>query len=346
MMNARSSQIIGCVYLVLVSLFAANMAIGSEVEPDDESQAGSYKDRIYLSNGDRVTGSMKELDQGRLRVRTRTMDTVYLNWADIEGIETDKYLRIGLSDGSFEYGQLQRTDSRGDLLVVEAEHAVKISTSEIVSVRPLRVHDRLLARLEGDAKGGVDYTKGSDILKLNVASNLRLRRERYEIAVELSWNETARSEDNNSSRALLAGDYTRFLRDRWFWKGTSSFERNDETGVELRGLLGGSTGRYLVLTPRQRFEVNAGLAATNEIRTGNASDQSSLEGMLRTSYDLFIYRVPKTRLSAGLSLFPGITETGRLRGNANISLRNEIIEDLFWDLSFYTTYDNQPPEGG
>ncbi|MDH5345422.1 MAG: hypothetical protein OEW59_06630, partial [Gammaproteobacteria bacterium] len=64
MMNARSSRIIGCVYLVLVSLFAANMAIGSEVEPDDESQAGSYKDRIYLSNGDRVTGSMKELDQG------------------------------------------------------------------------------------------------------------------------------------------------------------------------------------------------------------------------------------------------------------------------------------------
>jgi putative salt-induced outer membrane protein YdiY len=34
-----------------------------------------------------------------------------------------------------------------------------------------------------------------------------------------------------------------------------------------------------------------------------------------------------------------------MRVNTDITLRNEIIRSVFWDLSFYTRYDNRPPEG-
>jgi hypothetical protein len=34
-----------------------------------------------------------------------------------------------------------------------------------------------------------------------------------------------------------------------------------------------------------------------------------------------------------------------MRISTNITLRNEIIRDLFWDLSFYSTYDNKPAQG-
>ena len=45
------------------------------------------------------------------------------------------------------------------------------------------------------------------------------------------------------------------------------------------------------------------------------------------------------------SAFPGITETDRLRVNADITLRNEIIRSVFWDLSVYGTWDNRPAAG-
>ena len=67
--------------------------------------------------------------------------------------------------------------------------------------------------------------------------------------------------------------------------------------------------------------------------------------MIRSSFDLFKLNIPTTRLSANINVFPGITESGRLRVNTDISLRNEIVRDLFWDLSFYSTYDNQPAKG-
>jgi len=34
-----------------------------------------------------------------------------------------------------------------------------------------------------------------------------------------------------------------------------------------------------------------------------------------------------------------------MRVNTNVSLRNEIIRDLFWDLTFYSTFDSRPVQG-
>ena len=93
-----------------------------------------------------------------------------------------------------------------------------------------------------------------------------------------------------------------------------------------------------------RFEVNVGLAASLEDRT-DGTKQDGVEGLIRSSFDIFKLNIPMTRLTANVNLFPGITESGRFRVNTDITLRNEIVRDFFWDLQFYSSYDNQPAEG-
>jgi putative salt-induced outer membrane protein YdiY len=93
-----------------------------------------------------------------------------------------------------------------------------------------------------------------------------------------------------------------------------------------------------------RFEVNAGLAASTEDRTDNTT-RESIEGLIQSSFDLFQLNIPVTRLSANINVFPGITEKDRIRVNTDITLRNEIFRDFFWDLTFYSNFDNQPAEG-
>jgi len=43
-------------------------------------------------------------------------------------------------------------------------------------------------------------------------------------------------------------------------------------------------------------------------------------------------------------LFPSLTESGRYRTDSSVSLRREIVSDFFLDLSFYYTYDSDPPD--
>lgn len=306
--------------------------------------SGEYTDRIRLKNGDIITGNLKELDRGKLRFKTQTMDTVFINWVDIESIDSDKYLRIARTDGSFNYGVIKKSDLTDGVIVQDHGQEVEVPILSVSTIQPIRVQESFWHQLEGDVSTGIDYKKATDILLVNLSSNLRFRQEKYELAFGANWNETTRNGDNNSSRADLSGTYTRFLRNRWFWKASGGFERNQELGIDLRALVGGTVGKYLVQRPTLRFELNAGLAGNQENRTDNTT-ATSVEGLIRSSLDIFKLDIPITRLSANINIFPGITESGRLRVNADITLRNEIIRSLFWDLSFYSTYDNQPAQG-
>jgi hypothetical protein len=47
-----------------------------------------------------------------------------------------------------------------------------------------------------------------------------------------------------------------------------------------------------------------------------------------------------------LEIIPNLTNTGRVRGEFDITLKWEIIQDLFWQLSFYDSYDSDPVADG
>ena len=329
---------------VLIALAIALLTSLSSSAFAQLDDSATYTDRLHLKNGDTITGDLKELDRGKLRFKTRTMDTVYVNWIDIESIDSNKYLRIERTDGTFNYGVIKKSDLTDKLVVLDDNHEVEVPILVVASIQPIRVKESFWRRLEGDISGGIDYKKASDILLINLSSSLRLKQEKYELGFGANWNETSRTEDNNSSRANISVTYTRFLRNRWFWKASGGFERNQELGIDLRTIVGGTAGKYFVRTPTVRFEVNAGLAGNRE-NLQDDTTATSVEGLIRSSLDIFKLSVPSTRLSASVNVFPGITESGRLRVNTNISLRNEIIRDLFWDLTFYSTYDNQPVQG-
>ena len=326
-------------FTCLVTLVILGHPAGAQLE-----NVGAYTDRIHLKNGDVITGNMKELDRGKLRFKTLTMDTVYINWVDIESIDSDKYLRIGQVDGSFSNGVIQQSDLSRGLVIDDRGQDVAIPILAVSTIQPIKVKESFWRQLDGDVSTGIDYKKASDILLVNLSSNLRFKQEEYEVALSANWNETSRTENNNSSRADVSGTYTRFLRNRWFWKGSGGFERNEELGLDLRALVGATAGRYLVQKTTWRWELNGGLAGNWEDRS-DGTTTTSAEGLIRSSLEVFKHTLPITRLSANINVFPGITESGRMRINTDITLRNEIVRSLFWDLSFYSTFDNRPPEG-
>ena len=305
--------------------------------------SAGYTDRIYLKNGDVITGNMKELDRGKLRFKTRTMDEVFINWVDIKSIDTDKYLRIEQADGTFNYGVIQAADLDEELVIEDHGAEVEVPILAVSSIQPIRVQESFWRRIEGELSAGINYQTASDILLINLATSLRFREEKYEIGFSANWNETDRTENNNSSRADVSGSYTRFLRNRWFWQGQGGFERNEELGLDLRTLVAATAGRYLIQTPMLRLELNGGLAGNWEERQDGTT--TSAEGLISSSLEIFKHKLPITRLSASVSVFPGITESGRMRVNTNITLRNEIVRSVFWDLQFFSNYDNRPPEG-
>ena len=60
---------------------------------------------------------------------------------------------------------------------------------------------------------------------------------------------------------------------------------------------------------------------------------------------MFRLDAPHTNIDATLTILPSLTESGRVRGELDLSLRHELVKDLFFELSVYDSYDNRATEG-
>ncbi len=115
--------------------------------------------------------------------------------------------------------------------------------------------------------------------------------------------------------------------------------------MRLRTLGGGGIGRFLIQDDRRSWSFTTGIAGSLENRGLDQPDQTGLEAVLSTDFFLFRFNDPKIDLGTVWTVYPSLTESGRLRSNFDIRLRQELVKDFTWDITLYHVYDNQPTQG-
>jgi putative salt-induced outer membrane protein YdiY len=303
-------------------------------------------DIVELVNGDQITCEVKGLERGRLEISTDSFGTAFVEWKDILRVTSRQFFVVELQDGSRHEGILARPDTERELVLFDKGQEQVFSMGDVVLIDVLVLADERLERWDGSISAGFDATKANNDVSLSASFDARRRGEDF--VLSFAGSVYSRSQENieDSLRANLNGIYRGLLEDRWFWAGLGGIERNDELGIDLRTQAGGGYGRFFVQNNRTLWSGLIGLTVVNEQRAGDESAENNVEGLINTEYEYFTYDTPKTTFKFGLSLYPGITESGRIRAETNLGLRRELIEDLFLDLSFYGSFDNEPPEEG
>ncbi len=60
-------------------------------------------------------------------------------------------------------------------------------------------------------------------------------------------------------------------------------------------------------------------------------------------FDTFRFDSPEIQINASAVVFPSVVQAGRVRIQADAKLRLELFKDLFWQLSFFESFDSDPP---
>jgi hypothetical protein len=141
----------------------------------------------------------------------------------------------------------------------------------------------------------------------------------------------------------LTVSHRRFLGNRWFLPTFATVQGNEQLGLNIRAVAGGGIGRFLLQDPHREWAAFTGLAYARE-NFEDESPRNSIEVILGTQFSFFEYDTPKRSLDAGIAVFPSLTESGRVRAQADVTSRFEIVKDLFFDLSLYGAYDSDPGE--
>jgi len=319
-------------------------------------------DIVTLKNGDRVTGEIKKLELGQISLSTDAMRTVTLDWVYVKKIESTQLFEVENEDGAKYYGFITPADEQGRFVVLGPNGPVaSLDHDRIVKIDALEETWR--DRWRGFVDLGFSYTSANSSTQLSLSAESTYRTKKFlwtNSATSISSSITADLDEGEeavrSKWTTLNSDLQRFLKNRWFWGGYTRYEQNDEIGLDARSTIGSGIGRYLVQTSRSQLSGLVGLAGSRETylgeetpgekppREGSSSDWT-LEGLLNAKWDFFIFGDRETTLSVGLTLFPSLSTSGRYRAELDSSLRREFFTDFTLALTFFGTYDSNPPPG-
>jgi hypothetical protein len=293
-------------------------------------------------NGDRLTGEIKQMEQGKLDFKTDATGTISIEWDKISTVQTEQYLQVETVDGLRYVGPAPTVGDPGNLRVQWGPQTVGTSLAlpQIVRIATIE-RGSIIKRLDGYVTAGFDYTKANELKQFNFTGGLKSRSEVRDWAIDGSLTITSQEGTDDSSRFDVTALNRRLLPERWFLQGFGGFEANDELGLDLRSTLGAAYGRFLRQTNQRDWAAYAGLAVTRENYAGE-EEKDSVEGVLGTTYSYFRYDSPEASLDFGLNLLPSLTESGRVRVESKLRSRYEIVTDLFFEVSVYGSYDSDP----
>lgn len=302
--------------------------------------AGAKTDRVVLSNGDYLTGEIKGLERGKLRFNTAATDTIEIEQELVERLTSLRWFEVETESGERYFGRLEEAETDRVLRVAGDGHVHDLGRDDVMRVYPIET--KFVKQLDGLVSVGFNTTKSTDVTTFSFNGKVKYSRERYLSRLDL-FALTIDQETGSTSRADLTGSSERRLARRWFALGTSSLQRNEDLGIDLRALLGTGLGRHVVQTIHQELDLLGGVVFNREEIAGESSSDESWEGYLAARYSIFRSRPRDLSLTATAKLFPGITESSRLRTESSIDYQHEVVSDLTLGLSLYSSTDNEPP---
>lgn len=303
----------------------------------DPADAHLKNDTIILNNGDRLTGEIKALQGGQLSVGTDAMGTLNIEWKEIASLNSNYNYELRLDDGQRFFGSIKPGSVPGNISFEDVFGKRQFNWKEIVELRP--IEEKLTDRIDVYVSANYAFTKASGVTQTEFRVNASYENEDALNAITSRLTVSDTDEESTASSRINLSRKVWTNRKAMYRSVFGGFESNDELGLDARYTLGGGLGRYFIDTNSKSLVGSVGIQALDE-RSVEGNDEESLEAVLSLGYQRWRFDSPKLNLMLDASLYPSLTESGRVRADTSATLRWEIVSDLFWDFSTWSSYDS------
>jgi hypothetical protein len=306
-------------------------------------------DVIVMKNGDHLTGEIKGMSQGVLYISMNyILGTSDVQWSKVDHIESKQLFLVKTEAGEVYTGTLSTANTEKDkpmtIEVVEStSKPVELERQTVVQMDQTSEH--FWQRFNGQINTGITYTKGNQSTQYNLSSDVAYPRERWQASASYNSTLSTSTGVTATTRNQLNLGAQRLLRwDNWFYAGEAALLQSSEQGISHQGNIGGGFGRYLMNSNRTKIYLLGGLAwqqTTYAPSVFVSGAQNVATGLV--SGGIKFYRFNKTTIEFSGSVFPAISQPGRVYTNVNASYYIKLSGSLSWNVSFYGNWDNQPP---
>lgn len=301
-------------------------------------------DVVVLKNGDRLTGEIKGLRSGELRIKSDYMaEAVRLDWAKVERLESKSTFMIWLVNGKLvtDVMRLLPTDTGVNFVIGNSDHKIRVHQLDVIRIAP--ADRRFWKQLEGSIDFGFNFTSGNDQYQTQLAATTTYRTGDHSFTTSIDSAFSGQTGGTSLTRHQFNFDYRKQLTSRWYAGGLFDLLRSDQQSLKLRTSVGALIGRNVKQTERTRLSIFGGLVGTRENYSESLGKPKSTNADGIVGADFLTFRFNRTEIRSRLSLFPSLTTPGRARVQATSDLRIKVVKDLWWGFHIYENFDSKPP---
>ena len=301
-------------------------------------------DVVLLTNGDRVTGEVKQLLRAKLKLDTDPMGVVSISWQDVQHVTSDELFEIELSSGERYLGVVQPSTRDGYITLDLDAGPAEVRRDAIVRLTPIK--ESFWSRFDGSVDLGVSYLQQNHQFDYTLGAKVKYVEANYSVTLDV--NSLLRFQDSvsNTNRQDATLSYARsFGEEGWFWTALGAVESNAELSLDARGTVGAGIGSFFIETNRFRFATWAGAGYIRE-RYVDQSAGNAGAGIVELLFEFFTEAERDTDISASFYTLPVFTQAGRVRLEGNAVAKQELFKDFFFKFRIFGSYDSQPPTAG
>jgi hypothetical protein len=305
-------------------------------------------DVVVMRNGDRMTGEIKRLEDGKLVFSAGYMTAdVSLDWTKVERLESKDYFNVYLTDGRVHTGLIAKQgvaeDPDARFFIETAETGVAVHQDEVVVIRP--IENSVWSQLTGSVDYGYSFTGGNNATtQSSFSAAMAYRVEKWQMQFRGSSVFNAQSEGSSTGRNTLSFLYARKLKDRWYAGVLSELLNSKQQDLTLRVTAGGGLGRVLFRSETTALRLLSGVLFSRENYASQAGAEPrayNAEALFHLQYE--VYRFKKFDVDAATYAYPSLTDQGRIRMGVQSALGIELFRNFKWKFSLYENFDSRPP---
>jgi hypothetical protein len=207
--------------------------------------AKNVDDVVVLKNGDRMTGEIKGLQSGELRIKSDYMaEAVRLDWSKIERLESKSTFMIWLVDGKLvtDVMRLLPTNS-SEVSNFVIGSSIRVPQLDVIRIAP--ADRQFWKRLEGSIDFGFSFTSGNDQYQTQLTATTTYRTGDHSFTASVDSAFSGQTEGTSLTRHQFTFDYRKQVSPRWYVGGLFDLLRSDQQSLNLRTTIGGLVGQNI-----------------------------------------------------------------------------------------------------
>jgi putative salt-induced outer membrane protein YdiY len=301
----------------------------------------AYADEVVLQNGDRITGEMVDLSEGKLSIKTEYAGTVKIDWSKVQSLSTDGPVYLTIGDNVVRATVSPSEDGTARL---ESEDLPAAESVELSRLKSMSYERKPAVKVSGRINVGASSTSGNtDKEQLNGSFEVvaRSAKNRMTIGAEANRAETDGAQTESNWLAYLAYDH--FITEKWYAYASTSAENDKFKDINLRTTLGAGAGYQFFETEQTNLSMELGASYVNtDYDTGVDSDYPAARWAMNFRQKLFKSRVEFFNTD---SMHVALDDSDNFFLRTRTGLRFPIVAGMNSTIQYNYDYDDNPAPG-